>query len=480
MFASTVRRALAPAAGICAAGLATRNFDPRQNGVTPTARCDDLKFWKAVPQFLTPLARQGRELTDLDEAKKLQEVADIIVKSGIDVEELKRVTYPNSRDYPSNFISAIALADSAKKMQASGKPFHLTIVHAMFGEKDRMASPKDNPDGQDFVRSKKQQIEWLLNNYAPQGTTWSYIACDDGCPVGSGKLMEAVIIEEKLKNVNVVYLQQGIDDKTPPFNQLKSTNESRKGGAILYGLHRAAQQKIDGGRKHIIAYFDADLSADLGLCGLLTHPIMKGGAKVSVGQRYGCPGSFLVLPHGADGHPASVWNNTDCHKMIFRHFARSILMPPLKPIKDTQCAFKALDAEKVPEVVARMSAFGPTFDMELLIASAAVWNKESAPLFPVPFPFIEDKEGSTMSSTDEKALQSFWKMLKEMVKIHDKYYKDQKYSAEEKAWIDVFRNISLEGYTAVINEMKAKFGPEPPAALETQLNIAEVKKWAKM
>merc|ERR1712232_513340 len=222
----------------------------------------------------------------------------------------------------------------------------------------------------DFVRSKVKQLTWLLDNYAPKGTTWSYIACDDGCPQNSGKLMEEIIAKEGYKNVNVVYLQTGIDQKTKPFDQLKSTSDSRRGGAILYGLHSAAKQKIDGGKKHIVAYFDADLSADLGLCGLLTDPILNGGHRVSVGQRYGVPGSFLVLPHGADGHPACLWNNTDCHKMIFRHFARSILMPPLAPIKDTQCAFKAVEADKIPEIVSRMSAFGPTFDMEFLIAAA--------------------------------------------------------------------------------------------------------------
>lgn len=500
MFTSVPRRALAPAACLCAAAIGPRTFEPRtysgneggkqqRNRIPGAVECQPLPSW--VPFFGRPHPSkffaewtaglsEGRDLSNSKEVFMLQELADKIVSSGVDVEQLKNIVYPKSTEYPSNFISAIALADSALKMKASGKPFHLTVVHAMFGEKARMSSrSSENPDGQDFVRMKVAQMNWLMDKYAPKGSTWSYIACDDGCPEFSGKLMEEVIKKEGYKNVSVVYLQDGIDNKTPPFNLLNNTKESRKGGACMYGLYAATKQAIPVGTRHLVSYFDADLSADLGLCGSLTYPILQGGHKVSVGQRYGVAGSFLVLEK-ADGHPRSLWKNTDCHKMVFRHFARSVLMPPLSKIKDTQCAFKAIEADKLPEIIPQMTAFGPTFDMQLLILSAQAYAKEKAPLEPVPFPFIEDKEGSTMTSTDDKALENFWKMLKEMVKIHDACYSNLTFTEEEKKWIQLFRDIPLDGYKAVIAAMQAKYGANPPDALDTKLCLGEVKGWAKM
>merc|ERR1712176_705498 len=216
--------------------------------------------------------------------------------------------------------------------------------------------------------------------------------------------------------------------------------DSRKGGSILYGLHCAAQ--MNPGKKHVASYYDADLSADLTLSGLLVHPILCEGKKLGVGQRYGCSGAFLALPAGANGHPHSLSANTDCFRMMFRHFARGILMPSLKPVYDTQCAFKSIEVDKLAEIVPKINEFGPGFDMELLIVAAKFYGGDPFKL--VPFLFVEDKAGSTMCSTDDQI------------------------SDADKAWIQFFRDVPLEGYQKMIAGIAAKHGPEPPDALDTK------------
>ena len=57
--------------------------------------------------------------------------------------------------------------------------------------------------------------------------------------------------------------------------------ESRKGGAILYGLHTAGTRERSLGDPPLLAmYTDSDLSSDMSLCGLLADGLRpsKSGA----------------------------------------------------------------------------------------------------------------------------------------------------------------------------------------------------------
>lgn len=422
---------------------------------------------------------KDRDICNPDQPKQVEKLADDIVASvdrgEVSIEDLKSMTCRESKDFPVMFITAIQAAESALKLRQC-PPHHHTIIHAMYNEHERIKSKAELAEGQDFVRVKVGSMNWLYGKYAAQGSSWNYIAVDDGCPQESGKLMEAVIEKEGYKNVEVVYIQSAIDNKIPPFDRLQTTKDSRKGGSILYGLHCAAQ--MNPGKKHVASYYDADLSADLTLSGLLVHPILCEGKKLGVGQRYGCSGSFLALPEGANGHPHSLYANTDCFRMMFRHFARGILMPSLKPVYDTQCAFKSIEVDKLAEIVPKINEFGPGFDMELLIVAGKFYGGDPFEL--VPFLFVEDKAGSTMSSTDDAATKSFHNMLKAMVQIHERCFADAQICDADKAWIQFFRDVPLEGYQKMIAGIAAKLGPTPPEALDTMYVLEECKALAGM
>lgn len=423
-----------------------------------------------------------RDICNPDQPKQIQKLADDIVarveRDEVTIEALKSAVYPKPNEYSVLFITAIQAAESALKLKQCPVHHH-TIVHAMYNEGDRMKSKAELETGQDFVRVKVASMKWLYEKYAAPGSSWSYIAVDDGCPQDppSGKAMEVVIFNEGYDNVKVVYLQQGINEKIPPFDQLKSTKDSRKGGAILYGLHRAAQMESD--KKHIVSYHDADLSTDLSLSGLLVHPILCKDKKLGLGQRYGCPGSFLALPEETNGHPTSMHKQRDQFRMMFRHFARGILMPPLKSVYDTQAAFKSIEADKLAEIVPKINEFGPAFDMQLLIVAGKLYGGE--PFERVPFIFVEDMENSTIcSGADPEAAaaastKSYHGMLKAMIKIHETCFADTELSETDTAWVQFFRDVSLEGYQKMIAGLAEKLGPTPPDVLDTKFSLEECK-----
>jgi hypothetical protein len=116
--------------------------------------------------------------------------------------------------------------------------------------------------------------------------------------------------------------------------------------------------------------------------------------------------------------------------------------------------------------------------MELLIVAAKFYGGDPFKL--VPFLFVEDKAGSTMSSTDDAATKSFHNMLKAMVQIHERCFADAQMSDADKAWIQFFRDVPLEGYQKMIAGIAAKQGPTPPDALDTVYVLEECKALAGM
>ena len=56
---------------------------------------------------------------------------------------------------------------------------HVSVVWAMYGETGRMVTRGEHPHGEDFVRVKARQLDWLTDGTA---VTWSVVAVDDGCP----------------------------------------------------------------------------------------------------------------------------------------------------------------------------------------------------------------------------------------------------------------------------------------------------------
>ena len=222
----------------------------------PTFMTDYLKA--CLPGAVTPaaklLAKLGeglpltRDLTDEAETLKVLEIATAVIESGLPLQDFKDACYGDSAGKgagPTVLVSAVGSAESKLQMKDCG-PLHMVCIFAMYGEQNRIQKKADHPNGQDFVRMKVKQLEWLFRG--EEGKTWEILAVDDGCPNDSKSLARKVIEAENLGDrVKVLELEDAVREGVPYFQErgLKAgCKESRKGGAILYGLYTAATRQV--------------------------------------------------------------------------------------------------------------------------------------------------------------------------------------------------------------------------------------------
>lgn len=415
-----------------------------------------------------------RDLTSNDEAVKCLQLASEILASGVPIDEVKKVAYKEPGNTPAIVISAVGSAESKIKLQACG-PHHMTCIFAMYGEQNRIRSKKEHENGQDLLRNKVMQLKWLFDG--EEGKTWDIIAVDDGCPKDSQGLARKIVAGEAYKNVTLLNLQEAIDQQIPFFTEergLKSTKDSRKGGAILYGLYFAARkQAFDKGatsnksKPHFVMYTDSDLSTDMSLCGLLSAGIMTDGCSMSMGARYGMPETFLVKDKCALGHPDSHFDQPNMMKIVFRHYTRIRLLPMLTGIYDTQCAFKCFTLQDIPAIIDKVQSMGPDFDMELLLCalqyyqSQGVAQKNLCKVYGTLFTedFAESNFMATSSDPD-RPFKTYHEMTKGILAMHNRYIKPQSVEAQQATELVEFcKALDLPAYKKMIQTLEADLGP---------------------
>lgn len=415
-----------------------------------------------------------RDLTDKDETLKVLEIASAIVASGEPLQDFKDACYGDANGNgagPTVLVSAVGSAESKMQMKDCG-PFHMVCLFAMYGEQNRIQQKAGHPNGQDFIRMKVKQLEWLFSG--EEGKTWEIVAVDDGCPNDSKTLARKVVEAENLGDrVKVLDLEDAVKEGLPYFTErgLKTgCKESRKGGAILYGLYTAATRQVAAGAPPLLAmYTDSDLSTDMSLCGVLAHGVLVGGGKMSMGARYGAAETFLVKPpdFGPSGHPQSHFEQPNMMKIVMRHYVRVRLLPILKGIYDTQCAFKCFRASDLKAILEEVRSLGADFDMELLLCALSYFRKgggSGSELCVVkPTLFTEDfAESNFMASSDDpdKPYKTYAGMNQALVQMHKRYI-DQA-SDEAKAVTDLVAfadGITWEAYKRMVLKLEKDHGP---------------------
>jgi len=415
-----------------------------------------------------------RDLTLNDEAVKCLQIASEILASGVPIDEIKKVAYKEPSKTPAILISAVGSAESKLKLKACG-PHHMTCIFAMYGEQNRIRSKKDHENGQDLLRNKVMQLQWLFDG--EEGKTWDIIAVDDGCPKDSIGLARKVVAAEGYKNVTLINLQEAIDQQIPFFTEdrgLKNTKDSRKGGAILYALHFAAKRAgpvkrgwFSSPPPHFVMYTDSDLSTDMSLCGLLSSGIMKDGCSMSMGARYGMPETFLVKDKCALGHPEGHYDQPNMMKIVFRHYLRLRLLPMLTGIYDTQCAFKCFKIEDVPAIIDKVQSMGPDFDMELLLCALQYYQKKGVAQKKLckvyGTLFTEDfAESNFMASAGDpdKPFKTYLDMTTGILAMHKRYIEPNSKEAKQAAELVEFaKTLNLPRYKKMIQTLEKDLGP---------------------
>jgi hypothetical protein len=387
----------------------------------------------------------GRDLTDSDQNQAVLDVASALAGSRA------AAGCAAGSHGPAVAAEAMAAARSRRRLGELTGPVHLSVVWAMYGETGRMVPRAAHPHGEDFVRTKVRQLDWLTGGLP--GVTWSIIAAAEGYP-GKGH-----------RSVTVLRLAEVIGGGipvSPALDRLTSTGQSRKGGSILAGLAAAVRtgpaRANDAGR-HVVCYTDADLSANLAQLGSLAARVVAGDKVVgALGQRYGIDGAVLVRADGPVTEPHSTGDKPDKIIVLFRHFVRALLIPPLARVLDTQAGFKAFDGAALGPAIRQMTSFNETFDVELLIHLAQHYGPRALAVEPIVF--TEDFAATNFPSVEPGPRHLT--MVHQVVEIYDRFVAPlAPVTGEAADLLALIRTLDLDGYVTLIKHLRAEDTGDP-------------------
>ncbi len=295
---------------------------------------------------------------------------------------------------------ALKLAHSRQLFEEIADSVHVSLVIAVYKEHVRILTSDKHPAGEDFLREKLRQLRWLF-----EGTprhSWDLTIVDDGCPEGSGRLAQAVLNEyaRPHEETKVLFLEDAIRARLPIVGDLESTDQSRKGGSIRYGLWEAVRETRGAG--HMAVFTDADLSTHLGQLGLLAGPLTDPAVFAAIGSRRD-PASVVVKA-----------GKRNVRGKLFIYLWKR-LIPELRGIVDTQCGFKAFDAHNLRSWVLETRDSGFSFDIELL---AKLELHSPGSIRTVPVAWIDSEAASTTVDLEPylPMLQSIARMYRAMLK----------------------------------------------------------------
>jgi hypothetical protein len=417
------------------------------------------------PGILGPMDKVLVPVRDLTDSAQNQAVLDVASALVEDDAAAERAAAGHG---PAVAAEAVAAARSRRRLAGLAGPVHLTVVWAMYGETGRMVPRAVHPHGEDFVRAKVRQLDWLTGGLP--GVTWSIIACDDGCPdrPSSADLMTEIAAaegypREGYRGVTVLRLAELIEGDTsisPAFDRLTSTDQSRKGGSILAGLAAAIDPaRANGAGRHVVCYTDADLSANLAQLGSLAAPLVAGDQIVgALGQRYGIEGAVLVKADGPVTEPDSTGNKPDKIIILFRHFVRALLIPDLARVLDTQAGFKAFDGAALGPAIRQMTSFNETFDVELLIHLAQHYGPPALAVEPIVF--TEDFAATNFPSVEPGPRHLA--MVHQVVELYDRLVAPvAPVTGEAADLLALIRMLDLDDYVTLIEHLRAEDREDP-------------------
>ena len=349
------------------------------------------------------------------------------------LDELEKTLARDKDAYPLLLHLAVKLAKSKQIVSGIDAAVHISVVFAVYKENIRILTRKEDPRGENFLMRKIWQLNWLFDEFP--NFSWDMLVVDDGCPDGSGRIAQH-ILDEKYDgdNVRVLFLQDAINQNLPVIRPMTSTNDSRKGGSIEYGMWVAAQQEHPN---HIILFTDADLSTHLGQTGLLVGPIVQENADAAIGSRRE-PESIVVKT-----------GTRNVRGKLFIYLWKRVITN-LDDIVDTQAGFKAFRAGVVRDIIEDMIEKQFAFDIELLVKTEL---RRPGSIVKVPIAWIDSDALST--TTD---LQPYLGMLKSMVAMYRRYLPDDPASDD---FADFLTSLTEDEWQTLVDHV-------PPAIADSE------------
>lgn len=386
---------------------------------------------------LTGSAPARLDLTDAAHQDLVTGVADGLLAAGPDGDSLQSLESDlllSAGPAPLAAHLGVKLARGRRAVLDLAKAAHLSVVFAVYREERRILGRDQDPLGEDFLRRKVAQLDWLVRG---TGTTWDMVVVDDGCPAGSGRIAAEIVEAEGLQDrVKVLFLADAIAAGDPVTRPLATPDDSRKGGSIALGMDHAAR-RLRG--NHVILFTDADLSTHLGQSGLLMQGILDQGYDAAIGSRR--EAASVVVKQGV---------RNDRGKLFIYLWKR--LFALLDGIVDTQCGFKAFRGERVPALVDGLLEKKFAFDIELLIRTE---QHRPGAILRCPVAWLDSEALST--TTD---LQPYLPMLQAMVKMYRTYLDADPAADEFAAFIE---GLDEDAWARLVENIPAAITQREPA-----------------
>ncbi|WOT05056.1 glycosyltransferase [Shewanella youngdeokensis] len=333
------------------------------------------------------------DLTESSHQVSLLELADSLLElthtSPAQLEALAQ-----KEDCPLVFKLAVKLVQSRTYLRQITQPVKIGIVFAMWGEHNRLLEKSAaNINGENSLLTKVTQLNW-----ACKGTQvdWHLYPVDDGCPHNSFGIASRIADRSSdPEKITVLNLKDGILAKSGPLAELNDVDDSKKGGAIIFGCMQALEDGVDA-----VVYTDADNSVHMGQLGLILAPFVSSNTQVTLGNRKD-PRSILIKQEQRWGIGIKT----------LRHMQRMVGAPIFsKGIHDTQAAYKLFSREALQHMLAAPTVFDFSFDTDWILA--AMQHKQS--IATVPFAFIDSAAES--ASITQGPMSTWLTLLQGLVK----------------------------------------------------------------
>jgi len=324
---------------------------------------------------LFALARQsidGLEASGKLDSLKGQERS--VIQEGV-AKEVVRITGRSEGSLTLDDHSAIELAVSRIIMldlnAKAGSVQHVAFLAGMHKEHNRLQTKQTCFTGEDFLRVKVEQLNFLFEGLDQFCWTLNFVAdeaVEDGVE-GTIDVMRKMIAADPLlqRHAGQIILLSYEEDLREEISQYRDpalatadsndfARRSVKGGAIQVGLRYLAHTAGDAktyktARPQAIIYTDCDTSINLGNSGILLNQIYNKGKDIGIGSRR-IEGSH-VIGKSAERHLQSY---------VFNMLVRVLLNVQ---VSDTQVGAKAIRPEVISKIHGGFSEISMAFDAEL-------------------------------------------------------------------------------------------------------------------
>ena len=349
----------------------------------------DQKITKLVPDTEYAI----RFLSSWDYRENAFRVTDLLVKE--DITDREGILKAAGNDEILAELVAF-LAEARRYMLTITEKVSIGVVFAVWKEVRRLQpNTAENPTGEDALRAKVAELDWLVRDTP---VTWNLYVVDDECPEDSLGVAQSIIDEAGLKNITLLKLRDALPSSTLPLSKLESAAASTKGGAVLHGMQRAAQDGHD-----YVMYTDCDNSNHLGQIGLFLKEMIGNGKKAAIGNRR----ATRILEWQTS-------RESESHANYILKRVHDLLDFDLL-LGDVTCPFKMFEREFLLELLQRADVFDFCIDFDIV----GFLKTSGAPVAVIPVVSVDSDLETTWIPLSN--LTVWWQKLHGFVYTIEKY-----------------------------------------------------------